>query len=41
MSKKYKNTENLSILEDLYNFVNNEAIPETGLLRKNFERTIA
>ena len=29
MSKKYINTENLSISEDLYNFINNEAI--TGL----------
>ena len=36
MSKKYKNTENLSISEDLYNFVNNEAIPETGITKEKF-----
>ena len=29
MSKKYINTENLSISEDLYNFINIEAIPGT------------
>ena len=36
MSKKYINTENLSISEDLYNFVNKEAIPELRFLKINF-----
>ena len=36
MSKKYINTENLSISEDLYNFINSEAIPGTGVTKDNF-----
>ena len=36
MSKKYINIENLSISEDLYNFINNEAIPETNIETNNF-----
>ncbi len=36
MSKKYINTENLSISEDLHNFINNEAIPETNVSIDNF-----
>ena len=36
MSKKYINTENLSISEDLYNFVNKEAIPGTDIKQDKF-----
>ena len=36
MSKKYINTENLSISEDFYNFINVEAIPETGISKQKF-----
>ena len=36
MSKKYINTENLSISEDLYNFVNKEALPETDITKEKF-----
>ena len=36
MSKKYINLENLSISEDLYNFINKQALPETGILQENF-----
>ena len=36
MSKKYINTEELSISEDLYEFVNKEAIPSTGLSIEKF-----
>ncbi len=36
MSKKYIKTENLSISEDLYNFVNKEVLPETGVEEKKF-----
>ncbi len=36
MSKKYINTENLSISEDLYNFVNKEAIPGTEISKDKF-----
>ena len=31
MSKKYVNYQNLSISENLYNFVNKEAIPGTDV----------
>ena len=33
MLKKYINTENLSISEDLYHFVNDEVIPGTDVSR--------
>ncbi len=36
MSKKHINIENLSISEDLYNFINNEAIPGTNVSNNNF-----
>ena len=36
MSKKYINTENFSISEDLYNFINNEALPGTDITQKKF-----
>ncbi len=36
MSKKYINTENLSISENLYNFINTEAIPGTGVTKDQF-----
>ena len=36
MSKKYINTENLSISQDLYNFVNAEAIPGTNISKEKF-----
>ena len=36
MSKKYINTENLSISENLYDFINNEALAGTGLSKDNF-----
>ena len=36
MSKKYINTENLSISEDLYNFINKEAIPGTDITKERF-----
>ena len=36
MIKKYINIENLSVSEDLYNFINNEVIPDTGISEKNF-----
>ena len=34
MSKKYINIENLSISEDLYNFINDEAIPGTEYFKR-------
>ena len=36
MSKFFINTENLSISEDFYNFINVEAIPETGISKQKF-----
>ena len=36
MSKKYINTENLSISENLYKFINDEAIPGTGIKKEKF-----
>ena len=36
MYKKYINTENLSISEELYNFINNQALPGTNVIEKNF-----
>ena len=36
MPKKYINIENLSISEDLYDFINNEAIPGTELTKEKF-----
>ncbi len=36
MSKKYKNVENLSVSEDLYNFINKEAIPGTSITENTF-----
>ena len=36
MSKKYINTENLSISENFYKFINDEAIPEQKLKKKKF-----
>ena len=36
MSKKYVNVENLSVSEDLYNFINNEAIPGTEISKQDF-----
>ena len=36
MSKKYINYQNLSISENLYNFINDEVIPETGISMENF-----
>ena len=36
MSKKYIKKENLSISEDLYNFVNKEAIPGTEISKDKF-----
>ncbi len=36
MSKKYINIENLSISEDLYNFINKEALPETNITKEKF-----
>ncbi len=36
MSKKYINTENLSISENLYNFINTEAIPGTEVTKDQF-----
>ena len=36
MSKKYINTENLSISEDLFNFINNEVIPGTEISKDKF-----
>ena len=36
MSKKYLNIQNLSVSEDLYNFINKEALPETDISEKNF-----
>ncbi len=36
MLKKYVNIENLSISEDLYKFVNDEAIPGTGISKEKF-----
>ena len=36
MSKQYIEFENLSISENLYNFVNNEAIPGTGISKDRF-----
>jgi len=36
MLKNYLNIENLSVSEDLYKFVNNEAIPETDVAKDKF-----
>ncbi len=36
MSKKYINTQNLSISEDLYNFINKEALPDTDISENSF-----
>ena len=36
MANKYINIENLSISENLYNFINNEAIPETKITKDKF-----
>ena len=36
MSKKYINTENLSISENLYNFINKEALPGTNIDKDRF-----
>ena len=36
MSKKYINTDNLSISEDLYKFINNEVIPGTDISKDKF-----
>ncbi len=36
MLKNYINTENLSVSENLYNFINNEAIPGTNVSKDNF-----
>ena len=36
MSKKYINVENLSVSEDLYNFINKEAIPGTSITENTF-----
>ena len=36
MSKKYINTENLSIAEDLHHFINGEAINGTDVSIDNF-----
>ncbi len=36
MAKKYKNIQNLSVSEDLYNFINKEAIPNTNITEENF-----
>ncbi len=36
MSKKYTNIQNLSVSEDLYNFINKEALPETNISETNF-----
>ena len=39
MSKKYINADNLSISEDLYKFINNEAIPGTNISKDEFYKT--
>ena len=36
MSKKYVKLENLSISQDLYNFINKEALPDLDVTEKNF-----
>jgi len=36
MAKKYINIQNLSVSEDLYDFINNEAIPATDISEENF-----
>ena len=36
MAKKYKNIQNLTVSEDLYNFINKEAIPNTNITEENF-----
>ena len=36
MPKKYIKTENLSVSEDLYNFINNEVIPGTDITKNKF-----
>tara|TARA_Y100001970_G_scaffold293728_1_gene442685 strand:+ start:12467 stop:14617 length:2151 start_codon:yes stop_codon:yes gene_type:complete len=41
MSKKYINIENLSISEDFYNFINNDAIPGTGISKDNFWKELS
>ena len=41
MSKKYISVENLSVSEDLYNFINNEAIPGTEISKQEFWKGIS
>ena len=36
MAKKYINTQDLSISENLYNFINKEALPGTNISEENF-----
>ena len=36
MLKNYINTENLSVSEKLYNFINTEAIPGTDISKDSF-----
>jgi len=36
MTKKYINIQNLSVSENLYNFINKEAIPGTNITEENF-----
>ena len=36
MSKKYINIKNLSVSENLYNFINKEALPETNISEDHF-----
>ena len=36
MTKKYQKIENLSVSKALFDFINNEAIPETNIKEKSF-----
>ena len=36
MQQKYLNIENLSVSQDLYNFINKNALPETGVTEHDF-----
>ena len=36
MSKKYIKVNDLSVAQSLYDFINNEAIPDTDINQKNF-----
>ena len=36
MTKKYIKINNLSVSEDIFEFINNEALPETNLNEKEF-----